>query len=473
MKSIFLGFIFLVFFAIADARAQINVKTDTLETITLSPNDSKIIKNLISTDTSFIGGELNLQTEILKFNPNLIYKYRLDSISSNFHLDYNPYVQSYIDVLTTKRKTEMGKMLGLGNYYFPIFEKALAAHKIPQEFKYLPIIESSMNPMAVSRSGATGLWQFMYTTGKVYGLTIDDFVDERRDPIAASYAAAAYLKDAYKEFGDWLLALAAYNCGSGNVRRAILKVGINPTFWDIQSYLPAETRSYVPAFIATNYMMNYYSKHDVEAVYEASIQTDSVYVNNHVSFQKIAQSLNMEVNDLLALNPSFKKSIINGSLLAPKRLIIPKVSSHKFSDIFEVVNADEDQNLRIAAIIDKPKEEEKLLPINIFHVVKKGENLTIIANHYLLEVQDLIILNDLKSHNIAVGQKLNVNKIPPDRITKKTLEPTYFTYKVKTGDTLADIAKQFEKATSESIKEINHLKSSILTVGTLLKIYLL
>ena len=470
MKNIFLGLIVFVFFANADIIAQTNIKIDTLETITLSPNDSKIIKNLICTDTAFIGGELNLQTEILKFNPNLIYKYRLDSISSNIHLDYNSYVQSYIDAFTTKRKTEMGKMLGLGNYYFPIFEKALAAYKVPQEFKYLPIIESSMNPMAVSRSGATGLWQFMYTTGKVYGLTIDDFVDERRDPIAASYAAAAYLKDAYKEFGDWLLALAAYNCGSGTVSRAILKVGRNSNFWDIQPYLPAETRSYVPAFIATNYMMNYYNKHDVKAVDEANIQTDSVYVNKYVSFQKIAQSLNMNVNDLLSLNPSFKKSIINGSLKAPKRLIIPKVSSYKFSNVFYALNADEDQNLKIEAIIDTPQEEE-LLPTNLTHVVKKGENLTIIANHYLLEVQDLIILNDLKSHDLAVGQKLNVNKTQVDKNVKKTLELTYFTYKVKIGDTLADIANQFEKVTIESLKEINNLKSSVLSVGSLLKIY--
>ena len=470
MKNIFLGLIVFVFFAHADVSGQTNLKTDTLETITLSPNDSKIIKNLISTDTSFIGGELNLQTEILKFNPNLIYKYRLDSISSNIPLDYNSYVQSYIDAFTTKRKTEIGKMLGLGNYYFPIFEKALAAYKVPQEFKYLPIIESSMNPMAVSRSGATGLWQFMYTTGKVYGLTIDDFVDERRDPIAASYAAAAYLKDAYKEFGDWLLALAAYNCGSGTVSRAILKVGRNSNFWDIQPYLPAETRSYVPAFIATNYMMNYYNKHDVKAIDEANIQTDSVYVNKYVSFQKIAQSLNMDVNDLLSLNPSFKKSIINGSLKAPKRLIIPKVSSYKFSNVFYALNADEDQNLKIEAIIDTPQEEE-LLPTNLTHVVKKGENLTIIANHYLLEVQDLIILNDLKSHDLAVGQKLNVNKTQVDKNVKKTLELTYFTYKVKIGDTLADIANQFEKVTIESLKEINNLKSSVLSVGSLLKIY--
>ena len=471
MKNIFLGLIVFVFFANADIIAQTNIKIDTLETITLSPNDSKIIKNLISADTAFIGGELNLQTEILKFNPNLIYKYRLDSISSNIHLDYNSYVQSYIDVFTTKRKTEMGKMLGLGNYYFPIFEKALTAYKVPQEFKYLPIIESSMNPMAVSKTGATGLWQFTFSTGKDYGLANDEFVDERRDPIAASYAAAAYLRDAYQEFGDWLLALAAYNCGSGTVRRAILKVGINPTFWDIQAYLPAETRSYVPAFIATNYMMNYYNKHDVKAVDETNIQTDSVYVNKYVSFQKIAQSLNMNVSDLFSLNPSYKKSIINGSLKAPKRLIIPKVSSYKFSNVFEALNTDKDQNLKIEAIIDKPQKEEELLPKNITHVVKKGENLTIIANHYLLEVQDLIILNDLKSHDIAVGQKLNVNKIQVERIAKKTLEPTYFTYKIKVGDTLADIAKQFEKVTIESLKEINNLKSSVLSVGSLLKIY--
>ena len=470
MKNIFFGLIVFVFFAHADVSGQTNLKTDTLETITLSPNDSKIIKNVNSTDIAFVGGERNLQTEILKFNPNLIYKYRLDSISSSIHLDYNSYVQSYIDAFTTKRKTEMGKMLGLGSYYFPIFEKALAAYKVPQEFKYLPIIESSMNPMAVSKTGATGLWQFTFSTGKDYGLANDEFVDERRDPIEASYAAAAYLKDAYKEFGDWLLALAAYNCGSGTVRRAILKVGINPTFWDIQAYLPSETRSYVPAFIATNYMMNYYNKHDVKATDKANIQTDSVYVNKYVSFQKIAQSLNMDVNNLLSLNPSYKKSIINGSLKSPKRLIIPKVSSYKFSDIFYALNADEDQNVKIEAIIDKPQEEE-LLPSNLVHVVKKGENLTVIANHYSLVVQDLIILNDLKSHDLTVGQKLNVNKTQVDRIVKKTLETTYFTYKIKVGDTLADIAKQFEKVTIESLKEINNLKSSVLSVGSLLKIY--
>jgi membrane-bound lytic murein transglycosylase D len=409
MKYIILSLIVLCFLANDHVSAQANLKTDTLKTITLSPKESKIIRNLSSTDTAFIAGDINLQTEVLKFNPNLIYKYRLDSISSNVHLDYNSHVQSYIDVFTTKRKTEMGKMLGLGHYYFPIFEKALAVYKVPEEFKYLPIIESSMNPMAVSKSGATGLWQFMYTTGKVYGLNIDDFVDERRDPIAASYAAAAYLKDAYQEFGDWLLALAAYNCGSGNVRRAILKVGLNPTFWEIKEHLPAETRSYVPAFIATNYIMNYYNKHDVKIIEEANIQTDSVYVNKYISFQKIAHSLNMDVNDLLSLNPSYKKSIINGSLAQPKRLIIPKISAYKFSNFFEALNADEDLDLKIVSVIDNTQ-SNITKPIVNSHVVKKGENLTLIANHYLVEVQDLKDWNELKTFDIAVGQTLIVKK---------------------------------------------------------------
>lgn len=474
MKKVILWFIFLGCFASADVSAQTNVKRDTLKSISLSPKESQIIRNLVSADTAFIEGEINLQAEVLKFNPNFIYKYRLDSISSNIHLDYNSYVQSYIDVFTTKRKAEMGKMLGLGYYYFPIFEKALAAYKVPQEFKYLPIIESSMNPMAVSRVGATGLWQFMYTTGRVYGLTIDNFVDERRDPIAASYAAAAYLKDAYVEFGDWLLALAAYNCGSGNVRRAMLKAGLNPTFWDIQAYLPAETRSYVPAFIATNYIMNYHSAHGVKIIDEAIIKTDSVYVNKHVSFQKIAQSLKMEVNDLLSLNPAYKKSIINGSLNDPKRLIIPKIAAHKFSNFFEALNADEKQDLKIVSVIEKPKQEKPKSSVNTgTHVVKKGENLTIIANLYLVEVQDLKVWNNLINYNLSVGQKLQLSKTEDKGVVQKNVEPNYLTYKVKAGDTLSNIAKQFEKVTIESLKEINQLKSSVLTIGTLLKIYTL
>lgn len=431
MQKVLLCFIVLCFFANADVNAQTNVKAETSKTVTLNTNQSTDIDHLISADTAFKAGYLNLQTEILKFSPNLIYKYRLDSISSNIHFDYNSHVQTYIDVFTTKRKSEMAKMLGLGHYYFPIFEKALSAYKIPEEFKYLPIIESSMNPMAVSRTGATGLWQFTFNTGKDYGLANDEFVDERRDPINSSYAAAAYLRDAYNEFGDWLLALAAYNCGGGTVRRAILKVGNKPSFWDIQEHLPAETRNYVPAFIAANYMMKYYTKHDVKIIEEAYIQTDSVYVNKYVSFKKIAQSLNMDTSDLQSLNPSYKKSIINGSLNTPKRLIIPKIAAHKFSNFFEVLNSEEEQNFKTEATIEIHPEE--------------------------------------KSESPAASS----NKAEPEGNSSNKTEPSYFNYKVKAGDTLTDIAERFGNVTINSLKELNQLKTSLLTIGSVLKIYLL
>jgi membrane-bound lytic murein transglycosylase D len=326
-----------------------------------------------------------------------------------------------------------------------------------------------MNPMAVSRVGASGLWQFMYTTGKVYGLTIDNYVDERRDPIAASYAAAAYLKDAYNQFGDWLLALAAYNCGAGNVSRAMLKAGGSSNFWDIHPFLPSETRNYVPAFIAANYMMNYYHRYqDIKVDKDVVLNTDSVYVNKYVSFNKIAQALNMDASEIQNLNPSYKKNLINGSVSSPKRLIIPKVTSKYYADFFEALNTEEKNDIKLVNAIDKPiNNQQKVLK----HIVKKGENLISIANNYSVEAQDLKVWNQLKSYQITPGQTLIVNKNSVKEISKKNIEPTYITYKVKAGDTLSEIAKKFENATINSIKEINNLKSSLLTVGMFLKIY--
>jgi len=186
-----------------------------------------------------------------------IYERRLDSISKDIPLEYNEYVQTYID-LYMQNRDEMGQVIGLSKYYFPIYEKAFRDAGIPEEIKFLSIVESKLDPNAVSRVGATGPWQFMFTTAKLYGLNMDSYVDERRDPIQATYAAAAYLKDAYQEFGDWLLAIASYNCGKSNVERAVEKAGAND-FWSARQYLPAETRGYVPAFIAMNYVMHYSS----------------------------------------------------------------------------------------------------------------------------------------------------------------------------------------------------------------------
>lgn len=460
----------IVFFLFKwDAIAQAKIKQDSSKISRLTPQESKIIRSLLKLDTAFAPTHVTLQLEVLKYNPNLIYKYRLDSIRSTVPLDYNPIVQTYIDIFLNKRKDEMGNMLTLGKYYFPIFEKALSTYNIPEEFKYLPIIESSMNPMAVSRVGATGLWQFMYTTGKGYGLKIDDYVDERRDPIASSYAAAAYLRDAYADFGDWLLALASYNCGKGNVARAIIKAGGSTKFWDIHPYLPAETRNYVPAFIAANYMMNYYTKYPSIHVVESIIPIDSIYVSKYISFSKIASALSIDAEELKNLNPVYRKNLVNGSSTSPKRLIIPRVTYKEYAGLFEVLNGDNNNlepKFSVAAM--KPSEA---LEKEIFHLVKKGETLIAVANNYQVEVQDLKVWNRLKSLNIVPGQKLAVNHIAELEKSVKKVEPTkYLVYQVKKGDTLMEIAKQFENVTIESLKELNHLKSSLLIIGMFLKI---
>ncbi len=453
----------LIFLSNLSISAQIKYKPDSLKVTKLSPQESRVIKNLVKTDTSFVPANMNLQLEIFKYNPNLLYKYRLDSIQKTVSLDYNPYVQTYID-LFLKRKKEMGEMVDLGRYYFPIFEKALAAYDIPSEFKYLPIIESSMNPKAVSRVGATGLWQFMYTTGRMYGLTIDNYIDERRDPIAASYAAAKYLRDAYDDLGDWLLALASYNCGLGNVTRAIERTGGSKSFWEIQKYLPNETRNYVPAFIAANYIMNYYTRYDDIPIREnRELATDSVYVNKFVSFNKIAGALNMDAKELQILNPAYKKDMINGTDASPKRLIIPKIAYKDYPAFFEAMNADEEQKATLSSVSQKPV-------LNITHIVKKGENLNAIADDYRVEVQDLKVWNNLKSFTLVPGQKLLVSKASSAAKAVPAVKPAYLTYKVKSGDTLAEIADKFERATIKNIKELNNLKSSILTIGMLLKI---
>ncbi len=469
MKKAILLIGYVCFLFNLSASAQNKIKQDSTKIGRLTPQESKIIRNLLKLDSAFSPSNVNLEQEVLKYNPNLIYKYRLDSIQSAVSLDYNPYVQTYIDIFLNKRKDEMGKMVTLGKYYFPIFEKALAAYKIPQEFKYLPIIESSMNPMAVSRVGATGLWQFMYTTGRGYGLTIDNYVDERRDPIAASYAAAAYLRDAYNDFGDWLLALASYNCGRGNVARAIIKAGGSSNFWDIQPFLPKETRNYVPAFIAANYMMNYYTKYPSIQIAEDNIRTDSIYVSKYVSFSKIAAALNINTEELQNLNPVYKKSLVNGSVAIPKRLIIPKIAYHEYESLFEALNGD-DNSLELKATMAAMK--PALSPQKqMFYVVKKGDNMLAIANKFDVEVQDLKVWNQLKSMNIIVGQKLAVNRVEViEKPIIKKAKSTFLTYQVKKGDTLMDIANRFENVTINSIKQLNHLKSSILTIGMFLKI---
>ncbi len=464
MKVILRGLFLISFCAIANATiADTNV--DTLTYTPLSQKEIRAIRRLVNADTILVPAQTSLQLEIFKYNPNLLYKYRLDSVKTAIPLDYNPFVQSFIDVFLDKRKAEMGQMLTLGQYYFPVFEKALAAYNIPLEFKYLPIIESSMNPMAVSRSGATGMWQFMYTTARGYGLNIDSYVDERRDPIEASYAAAKYLRDAYNESGDWLLALASYNCGMGAVRRAVAKVGGTPSFWDIQSFLPNETRNYVPTFIATVYVMNYYPRHSgIKVSEETSLKTDSIYINKFISFDRIASALKLDAGDIRGLNPAYKKNLVNGTLADPKRLIVPKLSFKDYPKFFEALNADEDVELQILPAVER---SQLGLSVSETHTVKKGETLNAIAERYRVEVQDIKVWNNLTNFNISIGQNLAIKKASIVPTAKKQV---YQSYTVKAGDTLSRIASKFTNGSIENIKALNGLTSNILSIGMILKI---
>lgn len=365
-------------------------------------------RRLSITDTTYV--PVVDETPIF-YHHNYKYKARLDSIQKMVPLTYNEHVQKYIDIYAG-RKDMMGKMLGLSGYYFPIFERALKSYNIPEEIKYLPIIESSMNPHAVSRVGATGLWQFMFATAKGYGLTIDNFVDERKDPIQASYAAAAYFRDAYEELGDWLLAIAAYNCGKGNVNRAIAKAD-SRDFWEIRKFLPMETRNYVPAFIAAVYVMNYSGDHQIRAQKSAFLRnTDIIQVNRTISLSSLAAALNTDLDELWSLNPSYKKKIVNGTELSPKRVILPKVSLANFTRVYQLLNedAEADKQLVLASNDGRATHNAKAVSKSsiFYHKVMPGQSLSVIAGKYNVEVQDLKVWNNLKSSSIVPGQRLKI-----------------------------------------------------------------
>ncbi len=416
---------------------------------------------------------------------DVIFKHRLDSIQKDVPLDYNEYVQSYIDIYTApNRRADIAKILGLTKYYFPIYEKAFRDAGIPEEIKYLSVVESALDPYAVSRVGATGPWQFMFATAKLYGLNMDNYVDERRDPIQASYAAAAYIKDAYQDFGDWLVAIASYNCGKGNITRAIEKAGASD-FWSIRPYLPVETRNYVPAYIAIAYVMNYYHKHGIlPQTCDFSTKTDTVLVNKYVALTNISKVLNVDIKQLSMLNPQYKRQIINGTDAAPKRLVIPQIDKASFALLYDALNnpnisSDQFEPVVRDAYNEAPakKREKESTPEEVAtHKVRKGETLASIADKYGVETSDLRAWNHLGKGKVATGTVLKLTEpaASEDKYasssTSKKSSRNFVTYKVRRGDTLSAIADKFDGATVEKIKSINNLKGEHLQPGMTLKI---
>ena len=257
---------------------------------------------------------------------------RLSRLPNVMEMAYNEVVQKFIDRYSGRLRHSISYMLGASNFYMPIFEEALEAYQLPLELKYLPIIESALNPKAVSRVGATGLWQFMLATGKQYGLQVNSLVDERRDPVKASYAAARYLKDLYRIFGDWNLVIAAYNCGPENINKAVHRANGEKDYWQIYPYLPKETRGYVPAFIAANYIMTYYSLHNIcPMTTRLPAKTDTVMVSKNMHLEQVASVVGINIDLLRSLNPMYRRDIIPGAT-EPSPLRLPQSEVGKFID---------------------------------------------------------------------------------------------------------------------------------------------
>lgn len=397
-----------------------------------------------------------------------LYQRRLDSIQGTVFLAYNEYVQNYIDIYTS-RKEQIGKMLGLSKYYFPIFEKALKEAGIPEEIKFITVVESALNPNAVSKSGAVGPWQFMYTTAKGYGLVMDNYVDERKDPVKASYAAAHYLMEAYNTIGDWLLTIAAFNCGTGAVTRAIQRSGGVADFWQVRPFLPRETQNYVPAFIATVYAMKYYKDHDIDIrPADFNILTDVIPVNKTISISAIAKAADLDLNELLILNPSYKKHIVNGTVQSPKALVIPNTGNSIYASLYNILNGDEDEKepAMIKAAMHTGSDSKSAG--QAYHKVQPGQSLINIANQYSVEMQDLKVWNNMNTTTIVPGQNIRISS--PGVSVAARQQNIYFNYIVKVGDTLSGIAEKFKGVTVSKLKALNGLSRSGIKPGMNLRI---
>ena len=352
-----------------------------------------------SCETTGVNPEFDAQT----------YAHRLSRLPNVIEMPYNEIVQKYINQYSGRLRNSVAVLLGASNFYNPIFEEALESYQIPLELKYLPIIESALNPTATSRAGAVGLWQFMIVTGKQYGLEITSLIDERRDPIKASYAAAHYLRDLYNIFGDWTLAIASYNCGPNNVNKAIKRAGGVKDFWSIYPYLPSETRGYVPAFIAANYIMNYYCDHNICPVNTTlPMGTDTIQVCRNVRMERISALCNIEEEELRRLNPQYRTNLIPGHI-RPCTLRMPTAAINAFIEAGDSIYVPQSEVLNIKEVPAAAKAGKNSKRSGSTITVRRGDTLGAIAKRNRTTVARLKKLNGLQSNNIRAGQRLKVN----------------------------------------------------------------
>lgn len=364
--------------------------------------------------------DLGKDCSTAEINPTFsdsIYISRLSRIPAVMEMPYNEVVRKFIDLYACRLRNQVAFMLSACNFYMPIFEEALDAYGLPLELKYLPIIESALNPSAVSRAGASGLWQFMIGTGKIYGLESNSLVDERRDPIKATWAAARYLKEMYNIYGDWNLVIAAYNCGPGTINKAIRRAGGEKDYWKIYNYLPKETRGYVPGFIAANYLMTYYCDHNICPMEtNIPISTDTIQITKDLHFEQIADLCKVPLEEIKSLNPQYKQQIIPGHI-KPYTLRLPQNAISTFIDLKDSIYDHRSDELlskrRVVAVSNNSysrKSSSRSSSGTTYHKIRSGETLSTIANKYGVRVKDLQKWNNLSNTKIGAGKRLKIHK---------------------------------------------------------------
>ena len=421
----------------------------------------------IETDTNKLNRWDYTSDSIPFFSDSLI-QIRLSMLNEQtpFELVYNQAVKTQINVYANTYRNHVSRMLGKANYYFPLFESKLDEYDLPLEFKYLAIVESALKPHARSRSAATGLWQFMYATGKIYDLKVSSYIDERSDPLQSTIAACEYFTFLYKMFNDWELVLAAYNGGPGYISRAMRKSGAKD-YWSVRPYLRKETQNYVPKFIAVNYIMNYASEHNIYPTpYKFTMaETDTVSINQSMTFEVLSQTLGVDIDIIKELNPIYKRNLIPVSKNGTASIRLPYKAVATF-----VNNSDS-----IYAYSESLQEKYVAIDAPIVHRVKKGEYLGRIANQYHTTIGRIKNWNNLSSNNLRIGQKL-VIYVNPDsapissQTTTKRNSKGETIYTVKSGDTLWDIARKYSGVSVAQIEQLNNITYRDLKPGLTLKI---
>lgn len=391
-----------------------------------------------------------LYTNEIPVFPREVYLDRLRRLPNLIEMPYNEVVQDYIDQYTGRLRRSVSFMLGVQNFYVPLFEEALEAEGVPLELKYLPVVESAFDPMATSRVGAAGLWQFMVPTAKHYGLTVNSLLDERRDPIKSSQAAAKYLKDLYKSFGDWTLAIAAYNCGRNNVLKAIKRAGGARDYWAIYPYLPRETRGYVPAFIAANYVMNYYCDHKIPPMKTiAPAETDTVTVSRNLYLAQVAAACNLDVETVQAMNPQYRAGVVPGNS-QPCALRLPVQAIDRFLQLGDSI-------YHVAPAAEVAERREEVEPAEL---TAQPNNTTTRQSRRQALAEERRERRERRAAAAAERKK---------RKSKRARAEEPSEVDIRQGDTLSEIARR-NNTTVEKLQKINNLDGSAIRAGKKLRV---